>query len=94
MLEIFSMNCITFTKINEYNEEINGLNAKDTKKINYKKLKLTDDYQYESEEEKGQTHKISDKKEPPKKPTKTDVRGLNELITKEETSVNMELFKR
>ena len=62
MLEIFSMNCITFTKINEYNEEINDLNAKDTKKINYKKLKLTDDYQYESEEEKGQTHKYLIKK--------------------------------
>ena len=34
----------------KYNEEINGLNTKDTKKLNYKKLRLTDDYQYESEE--------------------------------------------
>ena len=46
---------------------------------------LTNDYQYEFEEEKKQTNKKSDKEEPPKKPTKTDVRELNELITKEET---------
>ena len=36
----------------KYNEEINSLNTKDTKKIDYKKLRLTDDCQYESEEEK------------------------------------------
>ena len=35
-----------------YNEEINSLNTKDTKKLYSKKLRLTDDYQYESEEEK------------------------------------------
>ena len=33
------------------------------------------------------------KKEPPKKPTKTDVRELNELISKEETGMNRELLK-
>ena len=70
------------------------MNTKDTKKFNYKKLRLTDDYQYESEEEKEQTSKRSDKKEPPKKPTKTDVRELNEFITKEGTVMNRELFKR
>ena len=78
----------------KYNEEINSLNTKDTKKINYKKLRLNNDYQYESEEEKEQTSIKSDKKEPPKKPTKTDVRELNELITKEEIGMNWELFKR
>ena len=56
----------------KYNEEINSLNTKDTKKFNYKKLRLTDDYQYEFEEEKEQTSKKSDNKEPPKKPTKDD----------------------
>ena len=55
---------------------------------------LTNDYQYEFEEEKKQTNKKSDKEEPPKKPTKTDVRELNELITKEETDMSRELFKR
>ena len=51
-------------------------------------------YQYESEEEKEQTSKKFDKKEPPKNRTKNDVRELNEFITKQETSMNRELFKR
>ena len=50
------------------------MNTKDTKKFNYENLRLTDDYQCESEKEKEQTSKKPDKKEPPKKPTKTDVR--------------------
>ena len=33
------------------------------------------------------------KREPPKKPTKTDMKELNELITKEETGINRELCK-
>ena len=33
-----------------YNEEKDGLNTKDKKKFYYKKLRLTDNYQYESEE--------------------------------------------
>ena len=70
------------------------MNTKDTKKFNYKKLRLTDDYQYESKEEKEQTSKKSDKKEPPKKPIKTDVKELNEFITEEGTGINRELFKR
>ena len=57
-------------------------------------MRLTDDYQYESEEEKEERSKKSDNKEPPKKPTKTGVRELNEFITKEEKGMNRELFKR
>ena len=38
----------------KYNEENNDLNTKDTKKYEYIKLRLTNDYQYESEEEKEQ----------------------------------------
>ena len=45
-------------------------------------MKLTDDYQYESEKEKEQTSKKSDKKELPEKLKKTDVRESNELIIK------------
>ena len=45
MLRIFLMNCIIFTRINT----MNGLNKKDAKKRDYKKLRLTDDYEYESE---------------------------------------------
>ena len=64
------------------------------KNFNYTKLKLTDDYQYKSEEEQEQTSKKPNKKEPPKKPTKTDVNELNELIIKKETGINRELFKK
>ena len=39
----------------KYNEANNGLKTKDTKKFDYKKLRLTDDYQYESEEKEQQT---------------------------------------
>ena len=77
----------------KYNEEINSLDTKNRKKFDYKKLRLTDDYQYESEEEQEQTSKKSNKKEPPKKPTKTDLEELNELIIKKETGMNRELFK-
>ena len=36
---------------------------------------------------------VKNEKEPPIKPTKTDVNELNELITKEETDINRELFE-
>ena len=38
----------------KYNEEKDGLNTKDKKCFYYKKLRLIDDYQYESEEEEQQ----------------------------------------
>ena len=78
----------------KYNEDLNSLNTKNRKNSDYTKLRLTDDYQYKSEnEEEQQTSKKFNKKEPLKKPTKTDVNELNELIIKEETSVDRELFK-
>ena len=49
--------------------------------------------QSDDEFEEQQTSKKVNKKEPPIKPTKTDVNELNELIIKEETSVDRELFK-
>ena len=36
---------------NKYNKEINSSNTKNRKKFDYKKLRLSDDYQYSSEEE-------------------------------------------
>ena len=38
----------------KYNEEKDGLDTKNKKAFYYKKLRLADDYQYESEEEKEQ----------------------------------------
>ena len=57
-------------------------------------MRFIDDYQYKSEGEKEQIIKKPDKKVPPKKPTKTDVRKFNEPINKEETDINRELFKK
>ena len=42
----------------KYNEEKDGLNAKNKKDFYYKKLRLTDDYQYESEEEKKKNSRL------------------------------------
>ena len=87
----------------KYNEEKDGLNARDKKNFNYKKLSLTDDYQYESEKEEQQTSKKPDKekppkkldkKEPPKKPTKDDLDKLNKWANKKETSINGDLFNK
>ena len=73
-----------------------GLNRKDKKKIYYKKLRLTNDYQYEPEEEeqKQQTSKKPDKKEPPQKSTKDDLRKFKEWVNKKETGINSKLFKK
>ena len=68
------------------------MDTKNRKKFDYKKLRLTDDYLHPSEEEQ-QTSKKFNKKEPPKKPTQTDLDELNEQIIKKETEINMEPFK-
>ena len=78
MLEIFTMNCITFTK--KYNKEINSLNTKNREKLDYKKLRLSDDL-YSSEEEQEEK-------------TITDANAFNEQINKEETYINTELSKK
>ena len=50
MLETFIMNCMTFTKVNATNK-INNLDAKNKKELDYKKLRLSDNYLYSSGEE-------------------------------------------
>ena len=50
----------------KYEEEKDALNETDTKKFDYTILRLTDDYEYESEKEEKETDKKPDKKEPPK----------------------------
>ena len=80
---------------NKYNEQEYGLNLRYRKNFNYKTLRLTDDYQYESEEEREQqTSKKPDKKELRKKPTKDDLIKFNEWVNKKETAIDHELFKR
>ena len=63
----------------KYNEEKNNLNTKDKKNLDYKKLRLTDNYLYESEKEQQ-----TSEKEPPVESTKIDVNKFNELIAEEE----------
>ena len=46
----------------KYNEGKRGLNTKNKKLFYYKNLRLTDDYQYGSEEEKQQTSKKPNKR--------------------------------
>ena len=74
-------NDLSYIYKNKYNEEINNLDTENKKELDYKKLRLSDDYQYSSDEEQ-------------EKPTKTDFDELYEQIIKEETEINNELFKK
>ena len=69
---------------NKYNKKINSLDTENRTKLDYKKLRLTDDYEYlpEKEKEKTQEKRI------------TNANEFNESIIKKETDVNEELFKR
>ena len=80
MLVIFIINCITFTKINTI-KKINSLDTKNRIKLDYKKLRLPDDYDYSSDEEQEEN-------------TITDTNAFNEHINKEETGINTGLFKK
>ena len=60
--------------------EKNDLKTKDAKKFGDKKMRLTDDCQYESEEEKGQkASKKPDKKVSPKNQTKDHLNKLDKF---------------
>ena len=65
------------------------MNTKDKKNFDYERLRLTDNYLHESEEEQQ-----TSKKEPPIESTKIDVNKFNELITEKEKEINRELFKK
>ena len=56
------------------------MSAKDKKKLNYKKLRLSDNYLYLSEEEQ--------------EPIKYDYKTLIKQITDEEKDINDEIFKK
>ena len=48
-------NSLYYSYKNKYNKKINSLDTEKRTKLDYKKLRLTDDYGYLSEEEKEQT---------------------------------------
>ena len=57
------------------------MDTKNKKKLNYKKLRLTDDYQYLSEKEEQEE-------------TKTDMNEISKYIAEEETDINEKLLKK
>ena len=63
---------------NKYKKKINSLDTKNTKKFDYKKLRLTDDYLYLSEEEQEEIHEK----------TITDANAFNEWFIKKEADIN------
>ena len=95
-MKIKSFNDLYYIYKDKYNEEEDGLNTKDKKLLYYKKLRLTEDYQHESEEEEKEQRisKKPDEKEPLKNPAKDDVSKFNEWVNKKETGINYELFKK
>ena len=74
----------------KYNKEINSLNAKNKKKLDYKKIRLSDDYLYSSEEEQEKQEKQKEifpiksddktKQQTSKTPIKDDLMALNKWI--------------
>ena len=78
-----------------------GSSIKSRNRFDYKNFRLTDDYQYKSEEEEQtskkpdekETPKKPDKKEPPKKQTIDDLREFNAWINREEIGINRKLFQ-
>ena len=82
------MNYITFTKINTMKKK--SLNTKSKNYFYYEKLRLTDDYQYESEKEEKEQQ--TSKKELLKKPTEEDDSNFNDWVNKKETSINSDFL--
>ena len=64
---------------NKYNKKINSLDTKNRTKLGYKKLSLTDNYQYLSEEEEK---------------TRIGLNAFKEQIIKKEANINSQLFRQ
>lgn len=91
MPQNFLMICIIFTKKNTTKKKKIQI-KKDIQKFDYKKLRLRQDYLYESEEELDEKPDKLDKK-PLKKPTKDDVGKFNNEISGDETGIIGIYFK-
>ena len=71
----------------KYNKKINSLSTKNRIKLNYKKLRLSDNYQYSSEEDQKEEQEKQDEKT-------IDANEFNEQINKKKTDINRELFMK
>ena len=94
-------NLLYYIYKNKYNKRIDSLNTKNRLKLDYKKLRLSDDYLYlpeeEQEEQKERFPIKSDdktKQQTSKKPTKDDLIALNKRINDEEIDLSKELFNK
>ena len=82
-------------------KKIDRLIAKNKKKLDYKKLRLCDNYLNSSEEEQEEQKEIfpikpddKTKQQTSKKPRKDDLIALNKQIIDEEIDIHEELFKK
>ena len=71
----------------KYNKKIDKLSANNKRKFDYKKLRLSDNYLYSSEEEQKDEQEKQDEKT-------IDANEFNEQINKKETDANRELFMK
>ena len=97
-------NELYYIYINKYNKKINSLSTKNRIKLDYKKLRLVDIYDYSSDKEQKekqeekqkekQEKKQEEKQKEKQKETKDDVIALKKWIIDEEENINKELFKK
>ena len=85
---------MTFTNLNTV-KKIDRLSAKNKIKLNYKQLKLSDEYLYSSEEkqEKQEEEQEKQDKKTGKKTIDTD-EYIEWMINKEDEHVNQEIFQK
>ena len=88
-------NKLYYTYKNKYNKKINTLDTKNRIKLDYKKLRRADIYDYPSEEEKQEKQgEQEEQEEKQQEETISEVNKFNERINKQETDINLELFKK
>ena len=85
------MNCITRTTVNTI-KKLSSLDTRNRIKYDYKKLKLTDYYQYLSEEEHEEEQE--EEQEEKQEETISDVNKFNKWINQKEKSINTEIFTK
>ena len=66
---------------------MNSLDTKDRIKLDYKKLRLADIYDYPSDKEQEEEQEEQEE-------TKTDIDNFSKYIAEKETDINEELFRR
>ena len=85
---------MTFTNVNTIKKK-HRLSAKNKIKLDYKKLRLSDEYLYSSEEEQEKQDKKQEKQEEKQDKKPFDLDDLIELIiNREKLPINNELLKK